>query len=679
MMDDDMENEQEDTIEDYEVGATPLVPGRSIVPTKTPNMQAFVDGSKDPNVQWRVTTEPNEKNFPDLETLVTVAKSWAAENMFSLFKLRSDKEKVVLACSHGNEYRPAKHGLEACGRRTRDGIKTDCNFRLNGRKQSDGSWNLNLTNLTHNHARPSSLSGIANARRDSNLQREEILCLSAANVRPNQIMQLLDQNNLLTKKDLYNMVAAEKKRKLEDKLPLQYLLDHFRETNTFHQQYTNDAGQLTGLFFAFEEGITLGKRFNTVFLVDATYKTNRFKLPLVHFVGVNCFKKSFSACFMFISKEDELQYHCAMQSFKNCFGINPKVFVTDKEDALRNAISVVFPEATNLLCIWHINKNVLKNCLNKFDTREQFGNFMKEINQLLFSSTETSFNDLLIEFRSKFSNSRGADEYIINNVVPLKKFIVHAWTNSVRHFGNTATSRAEGQHRVIKEYFKSSTGDLLTAVDNLRLSSKNQFREFNATIEKEKITVYRRHDTMFDNVRGKVSSVALGLVQKEISTPHPRRECSGVFHSIYGIICGHTVDNKVAIGAKLEMDDFDSQWWLQVEVFEETPIIESEFIRIRDLATLGGNTANALLLELRGVGSSSNIFDPNIQRTKGRPRGALNQSTRRDPSGFEHVEGAKGRRRCSHCGGVGHNARTCNHNQALLASSPSPSSSSPCL
>ncbi len=89
-----------------------------------------------------------------------------------------------------------------------------------------------------------------------------------------------------------------------------------------------------GLFFAFEEGITLGKRFNTVFLVDATYKTNQFKLPLVHFVGVNCFKKSFSACFMFISKEDELQYHCAMQSFKNCFGINPKVFVTDKEDAL---------------------------------------------------------------------------------------------------------------------------------------------------------------------------------------------------------------------------------------------------------------------------------------------------------------------------------------------------------
>jgi hypothetical protein len=112
------------------------------------------------------------------------------------------------------------------------------------------------------------------------------------------------------------------------------------------------------------------------------------------------------------------------------------------------------------------------------------------------------------------------------------------------------------------------------------------------------------------------------------------------------------------------MDDFDRQWWLQVDILEESLPIESEFMRIRDLATLGGNTANALLHELRSIGSSNNIFDPNIPRTKGRPRGALNQSTRRDPSGFEHVEGAEGRRRCSHCGGIGHNARTCNQNQA---------------
>jgi len=78
--------------------------------------------------------------------------------------------------------------------------------------------------------------------------------------------------------------------------------------------------------------------------------------------------------------------------------------------------------------------------------------------------------------------------------------------------------------------------------------------------------VYHRHDTMYDNIRGKISSTTLELVQMQISAPHPRKECRGVFHSIYGIICGLTMDNKVAIGDTLEMDDVDRQWWLQVDV-----------------------------------------------------------------------------------------------------------------
>jgi len=36
-------------------------------------------------------------------------------------------------------------------------------------------------------------------------------------VRTNQILQLLDENNLMTKKDICNMVAREKRRKLQDK------------------------------------------------------------------------------------------------------------------------------------------------------------------------------------------------------------------------------------------------------------------------------------------------------------------------------------------------------------------------------------------------------------------------------------------------------------------------------
>jgi len=147
-------------------------------------------------------------------------------------------------------------------------------------------------------------------------------------------------------------------------------------------------------------------------------------------------------------------------------------------------------------------------------------------------------------------------------------------------------------------------GDLLTAVDNQHLASKNPVRASHATIQRGKITVYHRHDSIYDNIRSKISSTALELVQIQISAPRPQKACRGVFHSIYGIICGWTI----SIGSKLEMDDFDREWWLQVDISEKIFPIESEFMCIHDIATLGGNTANGLLQQLHGNASSSNIL-----------------------------------------------------------------------
>ena len=40
----------------------------------------------------------------------------------------------------------------------------------------------------------------------------------------------------------------------------------------------------------------------------------------------------------------------------------PKVVVSDRDIALMNAINVVFPKASNLLCRFHIDKNVKAKC-----------------------------------------------------------------------------------------------------------------------------------------------------------------------------------------------------------------------------------------------------------------------------------------------------------------------------
>ena len=56
----------------------------------------------------------------------------------------------------------------------------------------------------------------------------------------------------------------------------------------------------------------------------------------------------------------------------------------------------------------------------------------------------------------------------------------------------------------------------------------------------------------------------------------------------------------------------------------------------------------------------SSAESPLVARTRGRPKGAQNNSTRRDPSAFELAEvQSQKKRRCRLCRAVGHNSRSC--------------------
>ena len=62
-------------------------------------------------------------------------------------------------------------------------------------------------------------------------------------------------------------------------------------------------------------------------------------------------------------------YVWALQSFE--FVTKPLVIVTDRELALMSAIAIVFPSTKNLLCIWHVKKNVLAYATMKFASTDE--------------------------------------------------------------------------------------------------------------------------------------------------------------------------------------------------------------------------------------------------------------------------------------------------------------------
>ena len=67
--------------------------------------------------------------------------------------------------------------------------------------------------------------------------------------------------------------------------------------------------------------ITACFRLSRVFLVDATYKTNRLRLPLLHIVGVTAANNSYTFAYCFMRNEPEGDYIRAMQNTRQVFGM----------------------------------------------------------------------------------------------------------------------------------------------------------------------------------------------------------------------------------------------------------------------------------------------------------------------------------------------------------------------
>ena len=109
-----------------------------------------------------------------------------------------------------------------------------------------------------------------------------------------------------------------------------------------------------------------------MFLIDSTYKTNRYRLPLLDFVGGTPTGMTFSAGFAYLEGERVNNVVWALERFRGLFlrhDALPGIIGTDRDLALMNAVKTVFPKCTNLLCRFHIDNNVKAKCKSLIDQK----------------------------------------------------------------------------------------------------------------------------------------------------------------------------------------------------------------------------------------------------------------------------------------------------------------------
>lgn len=141
--------------------------------------------------------------------------------------------------------------------------------------------------------------------------------------------------------------------------------------------------------------------------------------------------------------------------------LNPIVIITDAEKGLIAGILLVFalPETNHLLCVWHINKNIVVHCKNCFQTDEAWQEFHATWQTVLYADTEEKFEELWSFMQLKYDGDIVSMDYLEHEVIcPHKTKIIRCFTNRVRHFGNTAMSKSENQNARLKAELQTSTG-----------------------------------------------------------------------------------------------------------------------------------------------------------------------------------------------------------------------------
>jgi hypothetical protein len=104
---------------------------------------------------------------------------------------------------------------------------------------------------------------------------------------------------------IYN---AKQKRRLEilcGRTPMQALLQYLEESEWVMDYSLDDKNRVDALFFAHPDSIKLCRSYNSVILMDCTYKTNKYNMNLLDVVGITSFNTTFFVCFVFLPEETE--------------------------------------------------------------------------------------------------------------------------------------------------------------------------------------------------------------------------------------------------------------------------------------------------------------------------------------------------------------------------------------
>jgi MULE transposase domain len=242
---------------------------------------------------------------------------FAKDHGFALVTKRSVliRKTWYFGCDRGGEYREQKYLKPGQRRRFNTTTRLNgCKFQIRAQLK-DGAWSLSLSHGEHNHEPSQDYRAHPTHRRIlfSKADQETAVRLYQSGAKTKTVMSNLREKYHgtcpVTRQDLSNFRHRMVGEALQGRSPIQALLDEIDEdSDIMSKTLVDNENQITHLFLVHRKSVDIIRQNHDILLMDCTYKTNRYRMPLLNIIGVTSMHTTINLGFVFMHREKETDY-----------------------------------------------------------------------------------------------------------------------------------------------------------------------------------------------------------------------------------------------------------------------------------------------------------------------------------------------------------------------------------
>ncbi|KAI1002216.1 hypothetical protein K3495_g5982 [Podosphaera aphanis] len=237
-------------------------------------------------------------------------------------------------------------------------------------------------------------------------------------IRPRQILNEFRSQSkiqgtelILKLKDIYDTKRVLRATELKNNTPTQVLVLVLRERHSWsHTLETNSVtSRITRLFLAHvPTARELLANNCQIIMLECTYKTNRYKMPLLNNVGQTCLGTSFNIGSCFLFAETQADYEWALKTgLQSLFTMphlpSPAVWVIDRKIALIRAIQSLHSGTSIVFCVWYINMDVRGYASKLLKQIELVKDLIKDMENVVYSNAAINYMDNRKKFEDQYT------------------------------------------------------------------------------------------------------------------------------------------------------------------------------------------------------------------------------------------------------------------------------------